>query len=79
MRTRTPGVKRISLHPTEATLPPIDGCTRVVRNNVLQSLAPDAPEAAVILLEWADSADALAPLAVVSWMVEENVQRQPSR
>jgi len=79
VRTRTPGVKRISLHPTEATLPPIDGCTRVVRNNVLQSLAPDAPEAAVILLEWADSADALAPLAVVSWMVEENVQRQPSR
>lgn len=79
VRERTPGVKRISLHPSEATLPPTDGCTRVVRNNVLQSLAPGAPEAAVILLEWADAADALPPLAVVSWMVEEHVQRQPTR
>jgi hypothetical protein len=79
VRTRTPGVKRISLHPTEATLPATDSCTRVVHNRVLQSFAPDAPEAAVILLEWADSLDALKPLDVVSWMVEENVQRQPAR
>jgi hypothetical protein len=79
LRTRTPGVKRISLHPTDATLPPTDGCTRVVHNRVLQSFVPDAPEAAVILLEWAESADALAPLEVLNWLVEENVQRQPTR
>lgn len=79
VRTRTPGVKRISLHPTEATLPPTDGCARVVYNRVLQSFVPEAPEAAVIVFEWADSADALAPLDVLNWLVEEHVQRQPSR
>jgi len=79
VRTRTPGVKRVSLHPTDATLPPTDGCTRVVRNRVLQSFLPDAPEAAVILLEWAESADTLPPLDVLNWLVEENVQRQPTR
>ena len=78
-RTRTPGVKRMSLNPTDATLPPTDGCTRVVRNRVLQSFLPDAPEAAMILLEWAESADTLAPLDVLNWLVEENVQRQPTR
>ena len=80
VRTRTPGVKRISLHPAEAALPSSDGCTRVVRNDVLQSFAPGAPEAAVILLEWADSADDLAPLdpAALGWLVEEHVQRQPT-
>lgn len=80
VRTRTPGVKRISLHPTEATLPPTDDATRVVRNDVVQSFVPDAPEAAVILLEWADAADDLAPLdGVLGWLVEEHVQRQPTR
>jgi hypothetical protein len=79
VRTRTPGVKRISLHPTDATLPPTDGCTRVVRNRVLHSLAPGAPELAVVLLEWAESGAALAPLDVVNYLVEEHVQRQPSR
>jgi hypothetical protein len=33
----------------------------------------------VILLEWAESADTLAPLDVLNWLVEENVQRQPTR
>ncbi|MFN8027554.1 MAG: EthD domain-containing protein [Acidimicrobiia bacterium] len=80
VRTRTPGVKRVSLHPAEATLPSTEGCTRVVRNDVVQSFLPDAPEAAVILLEWADSPDVLAPLAgVLNWLVEEHVQRQPTR
>lgn len=81
VRTRTPGVKRISLHPTAATLPPTDGCTRVVHNRVLQSFVPDAPEASVIVLEWADSADDLTPLdpSILNWLVEENVQRQPAR
>lgn len=80
VRERTPGVKRVSLHPTEATVPSSDGSTRVVRNDVVQSFVPEAPEAAVILLEWADSADALAPLdGVLNWLVEEHVQRQPTR
>ncbi len=79
VRERTPGVKRISLHPTDATLPATAGCTRVVRNRVLQALAPDAPVLAVILLEWAGTADDLAPLAVASYLVEEHVQRQPTR
>jgi EthD domain len=83
-RVRTPGMKRISLHPTDATVPSadrVDGLQRVVRNRVLQALAPDAPELAVILLEWAESVDALTPLdssSVVSYLVEEHVQRQPS-
>jgi hypothetical protein len=81
VRERTPGVKRISLHPTEATLPSVARCTRVVHNRVLQALAPDAPELALVLLEWAESGDALAPLdspTVVGYLVEEHVQRQPS-
>jgi hypothetical protein len=79
VRTRTPGVKRISLHRTDATLPPPDGCSRVVRDRVLQSLAPGAPEVAVVLLEWAESGEALAPIDVVNYLVEEHVQRQPTR
>jgi hypothetical protein len=79
VRTRTHGVKRISLHATEATFPATDGCTRVVHNRVLRSLAPGAPDVAVIVLEWAEAAEALAPLSVVSYLVEEHVQRQPAR
>jgi hypothetical protein len=87
VREQTPGAKRISLHPTAATLPSpapaSDGLGRVVHNRVLQSLAPGAPEVAVFLLEWAPSPDAFAPLdeaaGVVSYLVQEHVQRQPKR
>jgi len=80
-RVRTPGVKRISLHPTDDTLPATTGLDRVVRNRVVRALAPDAPELSVILLEWAEAADVLPPLdpsVVTSHLVEEHVQRQPS-
>jgi hypothetical protein len=87
VREPTPGAKRISLHPTAATRPspaqPSDGLDRVVHNRVLQSLAPGAPEVAVFLLEWAPAPDAFAPLdeaaGVVSYLVQEHVQRQPTR
>jgi hypothetical protein len=75
LRTRTPGVKRISLH-TGASRPPIaPGVTCVVEQHVREVISPDAPVVDVFVFEWAPSADVFAPLSVPAYLTTEYRQR----
>ena len=79
LRTRTPGVKRVSLHTGDSRLPSAPGVTRVVEQRVTKALAADAPAVDVFVSEWAASADAFAALTVPAYVVSEYRQRNPVR
>jgi EthD domain-containing protein len=79
LRTRTPGVKRVSLHIGGSRPPRTAGVTRVVEQHVTGAFSPGAPPVDVFVAEWADNADALAPISVPSYLVSEYRQREPER
>jgi hypothetical protein len=88
LRTRTPGVKRISLHPAGSEPPAAPGVVCTVTHRVLSPLLPgrmgdSVPEpppytARLIVHEWAPSADSLPPVDVPTFLVGEYRQRVPA-
>jgi hypothetical protein len=79
VRTRTPGVKRVSMHIASSVPPVADGIERVTIDRVKAAITPDAPAIDAFVSEWAQSAEVLAPLAVPSYLVSEYRQRLPAR
>ena len=59
VRTRTPGVKRISMHTADSVTPVVDGIERVTIDRVKAAITPDAPAIDAFVSEWALSAEVL--------------------
>lgn len=77
LRTRTPGVKRISLWTGDARPPAAPGVTRRVEQRVRQALHPKAPAVDVFVSEWAGSPGDLAAIDVAHFLTSEYRQRDP--
>ena len=75
LRTRTPGVKRVSMWIGDRRPESGPAVTRVVEQRVVRALAPDAPEVDVFVTEWAPSVDDLAAVDVPAYVVSEYRQR----
>lgn len=80
VRTRTPGVKRISLY-TGDVIPAVGGgVERMVVDRVTNTLLPESsPKIDFFLSEWAPSLEALPPIDRPAFIVSEFCQRHPKR
>ena len=80
LRTRTPGVKRISLHTGDAIPTVGDGIERMVVDRVKSTLLSEAsPKVDFFLSEWAPSQGALPKIDRPAFIVSEYCQRHPKR
>lgn len=87
LRTRTNGVKRVSLHSDDSERRVADGVTHAVEHRVISPLMPGrvgetlpdpAPyQADVILSEWAPSVDHFGAVEGPAFLVSEYRQRNP--
>jgi hypothetical protein len=77
--SRTPGVKRVSLHRDGDAVPDAGpAATCVVEHHVVKALTPDALPVDVILFAWAPDAGALAPAGGRAFLASEYRQKEPS-
>ena len=78
LATRSPGAKRVSLHPAGEP-PPAAGpeVTDLVEHRVLSVLTPGSPAVDLIVSTWAPTIEALGPSAGQAYLVSEYRQKEP--
>jgi hypothetical protein len=75
LRTRTPGVKRVSVHVGDSRPPAAPGVTCVVEHEILHAFSSDSPSVDRIVFEWAPAASEFPPVDGPAWIVSEYRQR----
>lgn len=75
LRTRTPGVKRVSMHVDDSRPPGAPGVTCVIEHEVLHAFSSDSPPVDRVVFEWAAAASEFSTIDGPAWIVSEYRQR----